>query len=83
MALRIGEVVPDFSAETTEGPINSFVAGPEPEIRSRFGATRYYRHQDPNIRWTIAIGELHEFWVEAKDLEPVSAADVQSYLQRR
>lgn len=24
MALRIGEVVPDFSAETTEGPINSF-----------------------------------------------------------
>jgi len=24
MALRIGEVVPDFSAETTEGPISSF-----------------------------------------------------------
>lgn len=24
MALRIGEIVPDFSAETTEGPINSF-----------------------------------------------------------
>lgn len=24
MALRIGEIVPDFNAETTEGPINSF-----------------------------------------------------------
>ena len=57
-----------------EGDVVSFVAGPEPG-NSRFGETRYYRHPNwPDVRWTAAIGELHQFWVDSRDLEPVCAA---------
>jgi hypothetical protein len=64
--------------QPAEGPITSFVAGPEPGSASRFGETRYYRHPDPDMRWTIALGELHEFWVKVSDLESVATADVES-----
>ncbi len=63
-----------------EGDVVSFVAGPEPG-NSRFGETRYYRHPNwPDVRWTAAIGELHQFWVDSRDLEPVALQDVNAYV---
>ncbi len=64
------------------GPLNSFVAGPEPNGDSRFGETRYFRHPDPDVRWTEAIGELRQFWVNASDLEPVSQSQVSTYINQ-
>lgn len=62
------------------GDVDSFTAGPEPGATSRFGETRYYRHPNfPEVRWTAAIGELHEFWVNARDLEPVALQTVRDY----
>jgi hypothetical protein len=65
--------------QPAEGPLNSFVAGPEPGAQSRFGQTRYYRPADPDVIWTIAIGELREFWVKAGDLVPVPEEEVSRY----
>ena len=65
--------------QPAEGPLNSFVAGPEPGSGSRFGQTRYYRPADPDMVWTIAIGELREFWVKASDLVPVPEEEVARY----
>jgi Domain of unknown function (DUF4157) len=65
--------------QPVEGPLNSFVAGPEPGSPSRFGQTRYYRPADPDMIWTIAIGELHEFWVKASDLVAVPENEVARY----
>jgi hypothetical protein len=70
---------PILDRQPASGPINSFVAGPEPGDRSRFGSTRYYRHTDPNIRWTVALGELREFWVKVENLEAVPATEVSTY----
>jgi hypothetical protein len=64
------------------GPLNSFVAGPEPGSDSRFGETRYYRHNDPDVRWTVSIGELRQFWVDATDLEPVTPSQVSTYVNQ-
>ena len=70
---------PILKRDPEEGHLDSFVAGPGPE-GSRFGTTRYYRHpQDP--RWTVAIGELRQFWVNEDDLEPVPRPDVKAYEQ--
>jgi len=66
--------------QPAEGPLNSFVAGPEPGAQSRFGQTRYYRPADPDIIWTIAIGELRDFWVKADDLVPVPEEEVARYV---
>ncbi len=74
---------PVLDRQPATGPVNSFVAGPEPAGRDRFGQTRYYRHPDPDIRWTVALGELHEFWVKAGDLESIPVADVQAYAGSR
>jgi hypothetical protein len=70
---------PILDRQPAQGPVNSFVAGPEPGSHSRFGQTRYYRHQNPDVRWTVAIGELREFWVKVSDLERVPAAEVERY----
>ncbi len=62
-----------------EGHVESFIAGPGPE-GSRFGTTHYYRSSE-NPQWTVAIGELRQFWVNEDDLEPVPRADVSAYEQ--
>jgi hypothetical protein len=67
---------PVLDRQPPDGVLNSFVAGPEPGATSRFGQTRYYRHPDPGIRWTIALGELRQFWVDTADLEAVPIAQV-------
>lgn len=70
---------PILSRSPPDGDVESFVAGPEPGD-SRFGETRYYRHPNwPDVRWTAAIGELRQFWVNARDLEPVGEDDVTRY----
>lgn len=70
---------PILSRSPSEGEVESFVAGPEPG-NSRFGETRYYRHPNwPEPRWTAAIGELRQFWVNSRDLEPVDVEDVNRY----
>jgi hypothetical protein len=70
---------PILSRSPPDGDVVSFVAGPEPG-NSRFGETRYYRHINwPDVRWTVAIGELNQFWVNARDLEPVGVDDVNRY----
>jgi hypothetical protein len=74
---------PILDRQPPEGLLNSFVAGLEPGSRSRFGQTRYYRHPDPSVRWTIALGELREFWVKTSDLERVSRTDIDTYIQPR
>jgi hypothetical protein len=56
--------------------LNGFTAEAFPP---ELGATRYMRHyQLPNL-YTIAIGEVRQFWVDRADLEPVAAADVAAY----
>jgi hypothetical protein len=74
---------PILDRQPAKGPLNSFVAGPEPGGHSRFGQTRYYRHGDPDVRWTIALGELHEFWVKAGDLQPVPRSEIDAYTRPR
>jgi hypothetical protein len=69
---------PILDRQPPEGMLQSFVAGPEPG-HSRFGETRYYRHGDPDVRWTVAIGELREFWVAADDLVAVAPTEVEAY----
>jgi hypothetical protein len=59
------------------GALQGFVAGPDPA--GRFGMTRYARDPaDPEDR-TIAVGELKQFWVNARDLEPVEVLQVLNY----
>jgi hypothetical protein len=88
-AYRIFKSIDDTLTEVKEGgrPILSesrpndrlegFVAGPDAE--GRFGITRYYREPNEPNRWTAAIGELHQFWVDADQLEAVGADKVKAY----
>lgn len=70
---------PILSRSPPDGDVDAFVAGPEPG-NSRFGETRYYRHPNwPDPRWTAAIGELRQFWVNSRDLEQVGVSDVDRY----
>jgi hypothetical protein len=70
---------PIISRYPQEGDVESFVAGPEPG-ESRFGETRYYRHPNwPEYKWTVAIGELTQFWVDERDLAPVALQDIDKY----
>lgn len=70
---------PILSRSPPDGDVDSFVAGPEPGS-ARFGETRYYRHPNwPDVRWTAAIGELHQFWVNSRDIEAVGEDDVNRY----
>lgn len=70
---------PILQRQPPDGSLQSFVAGPEPGDSSRFGETRYYRHPEFPYQWTAAIGELHQFWVNAEDLEPVAQTNVANY----
>jgi hypothetical protein len=47
----------------------------------RFGVTRYYRHQQHPEIWTVAIGQLNQFWVDADQLIPVLREEVQAYIR--
>jgi len=71
--------VTDIAPAGAEGvDIRGFVAGPRPPD---LGVTRYYRHpQYPDI-WTVAIGQLDQFWIDPDDLEPVPQSEVQNYIQ--
>lgn len=70
---------PILRREPADGDVVSFVAGPEPGD-SRFGETSYYRHPNwPNVRWTVAIGELRQFWVDERYLEPVGLEESEAY----
>ncbi len=74
---------PIISRSPADGEVVSFVAGPEPG-NSRFGETRYYRHPNwPDVRRTVAIGELQQFWVDAQDLEPVELQESEDYAKGR
>lgn len=74
---------PILSRSPAEGEVESFVAGPEPG-GARFGETRYYRHPNwPEPSWTAAIGELRQFWVNSRDLEPVDVEEVNRYAAGR
>jgi len=70
---------PILDKQPPRGVLNSFVAGPEAGANSRFGETRYYRPTDPDMRWTIALGELRQFWVKASDLAPVTPGELSTY----
>jgi hypothetical protein len=59
------------------GRLVGFVAGPDPG--GRFGLTRYLRDPANPDNWTIAVGELKQFWVDADQLEPVEVPRVLSY----
>jgi hypothetical protein len=63
------------SRQERYGSLESFVAGPMPGD-TRFGVTRYYRHQQEPKIWTVAIGQLNEFWVDEDDLVLVDEAAV-------
>lgn len=74
---------PILSRSEQHGRLNGFVAGPDSGASPRFGTTRYQRHpQHPNI-WTVAIGELKQFWVDASELTDteVGASAVRRYMR--
>jgi hypothetical protein len=71
---------PIIRRDPKEGRLESFVAGPEPGV-SRFGETRYYRSPSDERDKTVAMGELHQFWVNSRDLESVAAADISAYAE--
>jgi Domain of unknown function (DUF4157) len=61
----------------TDRPLQAFVAAPLPP---ELGYTRYIKHPDPDFReFTIAVGELRQFWVDRDDLEPVPPEKVMEY----
>ncbi len=70
---------PVTSKQERYGSLESFVAGPKPGD-TRFGVTRYYRHQQQPHIWTVAIGQLNEFWVDDDDLQLVDEATVTASL---
>lgn len=65
--------------QESNAQLQSFVGGPSRGQERRFGMIRYYRHPS-NPSWTVAIGELNQFWVDASDLEPVSRSAVERYI---
>ena len=65
------------SRQPADGPLEGFIAAPLPP---ELGYTRYIKHPNPDWReFTIAIGELRQFWVDRDDLEPVSADQAAAY----
>jgi hypothetical protein len=61
----------------TDRPLQAFVAAPLPP---ELGYTRYIKHPDPDYReFTIAVGELRQFWVDRDDLELVPPEKVKEY----
>jgi hypothetical protein len=68
---------PILSESRVDGRLEGFVAGPDPD--GRFGQTRYTRDPKNPRNWTIAVGELKQFWVDVDELEPVGADKVKAY----
>ena len=68
--------------QISHGQLQSFVGGPSRGQDRRFGMVRYYRHPS-NTSWTVAIGELNQFWVDASDLDPVERSAVDLYIGGR
>jgi hypothetical protein len=66
------------SRQPPDGRLESFTAGPFPP---ELGPTRYIRHPDPDARnlYTIAIGQLLQFWVDRDDLEPITDDAASAY----
>jgi hypothetical protein len=65
------------SRQPADGPLEGFIAAPLPP---ELGYTRYMKHPNPDWQeFTIAIGELRQFWIDRDDLEPVSADQVAAY----
>jgi len=65
------------SRQPADGPLEGFIAAPLPP---ELGYTRYLKHPNPDGgEFTIAMGELRQFWVDRDDLEPVSADQVAAY----
>jgi hypothetical protein len=62
-----------------DGKLVNFVAGPEPGD-SRFGDTAFHKWPGEED-WTVAEGELKQFWVEEDDLVPVLPPEVMVYAQ--
>lgn len=65
--------------QRVNGNLQSFVGGPSVGDDNRFGMVRYYIHPS-NPSWSVAIGELNQFWVDASDMELVRAEQITSYL---
>ncbi|WP_344095843.1 DUF4157 domain-containing protein, partial [Streptomyces stramineus] len=62
--------------------VERFVADeftPSDEKSTPLGITRYMRDPKNPEMFTVALGELRQFWVERSDLEPVSAEAVAAY----
>jgi hypothetical protein len=72
---------PITDRQDSHGDLESFVAGPMPGD-SRFGVTRYYRHQQEPRIWSVAIGQLNEFWVDEDNIELVDEATVTASLTK-
>jgi len=69
------------SRQPQYGPLESFVAGPEGPPKARFGETTYRRDPESPYGWTKALGELKKFYVDADELEPISAEKLKAYLE--
>jgi hypothetical protein len=70
-----------LSESRSGGRLDAFVAGPDQRTPGRFGITQYQRNPNPELRnsWTVAIGELKQFWVDSDELEPVPEREVASF----
>jgi hypothetical protein len=68
---------PILSESRIDDRLEGFVAGPDPE--GRFGRTRYVRDPKNPRNWTIAVGELKQFWVDVDELEQVHAVQALNY----
>lgn len=66
------------SRQPPEGQLQRFTAGAFPP---ELGPTTYERHPDPDASrmYTIASGQLLQFWVDRDDLEPVTEHDATTY----
>jgi hypothetical protein len=66
------------SRQPPDGTLQSFTAAPFPP---ELGATIYQRHPYPDSAdiYTVASGQLLQFWVDRDDLEAIPAAEVSGY----
>ena len=69
-----------ISRESAYGTLYAFSAGPFPP---ELGATYYERHPDPDSGriYTVASGELRQFWIDRDDVEPVKPEEASAYAQ--
>jgi hypothetical protein len=82
----IGEVYDEVTAQgrtitsrvPPDGTLQAFTAAPFPP---ELGATYYERHPHPDAQnmYTVASGELLQFWVDRDDVEAVAPQDAEAY----